>query len=1399
MKIELLPLLQRFQGWRLWTMLAIGHVLVVELTVSVMDWLLKGEVTADYLLTGLVALAIVAPPVLMLMAYLLRELTRQQRTSLDSLRTNEQQLRTILENVDAYIYLKDTQGRYLFANRPVRELWGVELGEIVGFGDEKFFDAATAARIRRNDRRVLDEGLSLRIEETNSLPLSGRTMIYQSTKLPLRGEDGRIYALCGISTDISARKEAEQALAERETQLRTLIEAVPDSIQFKDGEGRWLVANSVCLRLFGLEGRSWEGLSDTEIGHRYPHLTDGLAACTASDTMAWASGATLYRTEECVVDNQGGAIHFDVIKVPLFDEQHQRRAMVVIGRDISARKRAETALLESRNLLQTVIDTVPLRVFWKDLNLRYLGCNPAFARDAGKTHPGELIGQDDFGMAWADQAGLYREDDHRIIESGIAKLDYEEPQTTPDGREIWLRTSKVPLRNSDNEVIGVLGIYEDITQSRRLAQSLHQREQYQRALLDNFPFMVWLKDEQSRFLAVNQAFAVGFGWPSPPSLIGRNDLDIAPLDLAEAYRADDRVVLESGRPRQVEEQIEINGRRVWFETYKSPVSIEGRIIGTVGFARDITDRKRVEEHLNIAAEVSQILFWELDFLTGQLHYDHTRLPILGMEVDAGLDTLIRWIESVHPEDRGDFLARVEQAVQPDGDPIFDYEYRIANKAGHYLWIHTRARVIQRGSAGQPILAVGTTMNIMARKQSEEAIRISEEHARNLANMLRLMCDNVQDMIWAKDLEGRYLFTNKAICEQLLNATDTEEPIGKTDLFFAQRERDSHPEAPQWHSFGELCQDSDAITLQRGKASIFEESGNIRGHLLVLEVHKSPFLNERGELIGTVGSGRDITERKRMDAELERHRRHLEELVEQRTSALLQTEARASHILHSSADGLYGIDAKGYITFINPAACKMLGYQAQQVIGRSAHTIFHHRRADGSDYPVEDCHCHNAMHSGQEVRVDDEVFWHADGHSIPVMYAVHPMPRNDQSLGAVISFVDMSVQRAAAQAREQALIAAEHLVRTRSEFLANMSHEIRTPLNGVLGFAEIGYRNYRNSDKARHAFEKILGSGKLLLGVINEILDFSKIEAGKLGIEQTEVVLAEVIDHAVEIVRERARAKALELRLQLAPDLPRTCLGDPLRIGQILLNLLSNAVKFTEAGRIGLSVSLDGDRLLFQVTDTGIGMSEGQLEQLFNPFQQGDGSTTRRFGGTGLGLAISKRLLDLMGGETQVESRPGFGSRFAFWLPYVQVAMDGPPSQSSEPEKIDKPLAGLTILVAEDDEINQMVLKENLSEDGARVVMVANGREAIERLIQDGYRTYDLVLMDVQMPEMDGYEATRRILELAPDLPIIGQTAHAFTEEREKCFAAGMVGHIAKPLDPEALVRLIREQLPSSKS
>jgi CheY-like chemotaxis protein/anti-sigma regulatory factor (Ser/Thr protein kinase) len=337
-----------------------------------------------------------------------------------------------------------------------------------------------------------------------------------------------------------------------------------------------------------------------------------------------------------------------------------------------------------------------------------------------------------------------------------------------------------------------------------------------------------------------------------------------------------------------------------------------------------------------------------------------------------------------------------------------------------------------------------------------------------------------------------------------------------------------------------------------------------------------------------------------------------------------------------------------------------------------------------------------------------------------------------------------------------------------------------------------------ADPALHAiFEKITTSGRHLLGVINDILDSSKLDAGMLSVESAALRPQQLAEDAVNLLAERASAKGLQL-CWTSHDAPDWVLGDALRISQVLINLLSNAVKFTERGSVTLTLLAQDERLSFAISDTGIGMDAHALARVFNPFEQADSSTTRRFGGTGLGLSISRQLARLMGGDIVVHSAPGQGSTFTFTLPLR--AAEGP---ATAPAAVSLPagqhrLAGLRVLVADDVDINREILEGLLDVEGASVVCAADGQQALELVQAAGATPFDVVLMDVQMPVMDGLEATRRLHDIAPDLPVIALTAHALLEERQRCTEAGMREHVSKPFEACQVVEAVLRHVPAHR-
>ena len=766
------------------------------------------------------------------------------------------------------------------------------------------------------------------------------------------------------------------------------------------------------------------------------------------------------------------------------------------------------------------------------------------------------------------------------------------------------------------------------------------------------------------------------------------------------------------------------------------------------------------------------------------------------------------------------------------------------------------------------------------------LKHAQEDVERASRRSQTLLQAASDGVHVLDLQGRVREVNEAFCTLL--GYSRAELLGM--------------EVAQWDanlSRDELMQSLHSLGEQK---VTFETRHRCRdGRLLDVEISSIGVEVDGEKLIHC--SARDITARKRAE------------------QAMRETADVFQKMFHASPAGIAMADlSDGRFTEVNDTFAATLGYTPQDFVGRNGQELglwvdLAQRREFFATLQAGGSVCNMEAAWSSKLGMDMDLLLSAEpmeAAGVPHVLVFIMDITHQKEAQRALTLYGQQMEEMVAERTEELQLArqeAERLAQTKSEFLANMSHEIRTPLNAVMGLAQLGKRQ-SGSGKAGEHFHRILDAGKLLLGIVNDILDFSKMEAGKLKLEDGRVVLAELIDQVVDLIAPQAQERQQAFQLEEAPALPIAFRGDALRLTQILVNLLNNAIKFTDAeGCITLAVAREGETLRFRVRDTGIGMTGDHLARLFQPFEQADGSTTRRFGGTGLGLSICKRLTDLMGGDIHAASEPGRGSEFTVRLPLVALAAGTPPAASGKvalvgfadgeldslfaslaqvsavrvvpgtpipadadlvvaqaaaaltpwggselqaakargqalgvstaagqhdaplPWLLDVPLLqrplrarqierllraaaapaatavptagprlqGMRILAAEDNEVNRAVLEEMLTVEGALLTCEENGRLAVERLQQEGPGAWAIMLTDIQMPEMDGYETARRLHAIDPGLPVIGLTAHALAEERARCQAAGMVEHVAKPFDMDelvaALLRHARQQTP----
>jgi PAS domain S-box-containing protein len=899
--------------------------------------------------------------------------------------------------------------------------------------------------------------------------------------------------------------------------------------------------------------------------------------------------------------------------------------------------------------------------------------------------------------------------------------------------------------------------HENITQEKQLAAAFHDSEKRFRLLFDRHSaVMLLIEPITGRIQDANIAAGTFYGY-SQDDLRKMNISDVNCLTPAEIV-VEMQQARDEGRNCFVFPHRLADGNVRTVEVHSTPISSHGVTL-LFSIIHDITDRLRAEEEirnnsawLTALKERSPIGIMVASIDRVIIDTNSSFCNMFGYCPEELVGQTVR---SIHVSEAAslDFSKRYYHLIQ-NGQQVHA-EFQFQRKNGEIFWADIAGQAIMPGD-----LAMGTIW----------ILQDISEHRKLQLELLRLTCEqgavldasSVGITMVKKRIQ---IWSNRAMGE-IFGYSLTEMANRSTQTFYSS--------VQEFERYGKEIHRRFAEGLDyRNELEMRHKSGALIWIRLQGKVLDPLQIDE-----GSVWIFEDISKYKALEAQ------RLEQ-----ESLLRRSEAKFSKIFSTTPD-LIAISLKenGQFLEVNDAFERITGFTREETIGHTFLELSGWEFIEDQQRLLENLADHKRLvnYHTRFRRMNREVF--------PVSLSLEQAEINGAEC-LIICARDITDQERAQEELRRSKAAAEAACHAKSEFLANMSHEIRTPLNAIIGFGDLIMQT-ELSLQQRNYLVKMNASARLLLGLINDILDISKVEAGMLTLEQVAFALPECLEKIADVIAVQAHAKGLEFRSQIAFDVPDYVTGDPFRLRQILLNLLGNAVKFTESGKVELAVtkaeSDQSDQLIlhFRASDTGIGLSEAQCHSIFESFAQGDSSTTRTYGGTGLGLAISKQLVELMGGAITVESEPGRGSVFSFTAKFARAS--GVVNTSTIPAHFDlRSLHGALVLVVEDNLINQEVAQLQLRRCGLQVMMAANGREALTMVAQS-VKPFDLILMDIQMPEMDGYEVTRRLREQwgQEELPIIALTAHALFEEQEKCRIAGMNDHLAKPIDIAALHRVL---------
>jgi PAS domain S-box-containing protein len=1026
----------------------------------------------------------------------------------------------------------------------------------------------------------------------------------------------------------------------------------------------------------------------------------------------------------------------------------------------------------------------------------------------------KMLGREPATLIDTDLATLLSEEErHRPAESFAAlvsgRIDeaYNEYRIAlPDGRVRHLAVSA--RRIAWNGRAATLGVFHDISRQRAAMAALRGSEERYRTMVESLNEGVMIFDAQARLKGVNQAAQRLLGATFDPmrrNLVSDwNSIDVD----GHAMSADEipiAVVLATGKPvRHAMLGMRATGDAVtWLDVNCEPLrdAHSGAVTGAVLSMTDVTEARRVAQALTVSESTNRTLmdaladgvFVAQDFrfvyanrlLLEQLGYEHDEFVGLPFERVIAPDLLALWNE------------RFRGRVGTGAEPVRTYEVQFLRKDGSVVEFELVANrtMFQNGPA-----VLGVLRGIAERKRAAAEL---ERHRDRLEELVHERTRELEAAVAARIQSENFAQTMTDHQPTLLAYIDRERRVqfaNRAWLNWFGKTRDEVLGRDGFESVGEaMLQPAEDVIAKvlRGEAmGAPAEMRGAEGRVGNFWIYRLPDIVD-GDIRGYFFIATDVTEMRRSE-------RRLQEL----NTKLIQAESFTRGIADHLPVRVAYWDSEQRCRFANRVYCEWFGKSLDQVLGKTNEEIF------GEEQSPERLAFSQAALAGAPQKFESEEVG-ADGRV--GIWEVQYIP--DIQRGEVRGFFKLASEITASK-RAQAdlqtlnleLVAARDLAedaaQAKSAFLANMSHEIRTPMNVIIGLTHLMLRDAHEPTTADR-LAKVGDAAMHLLDIINDILDLSKIDAGKLVLAPVDFSVDALLARATALVTDGARRKGLALTVDRG-DLPQALHGDALRLSQVLVNLLSNAVKFTARGSVVLRCDVLAQSgtewtIRFAVRDTGVGISAEAQERLFSPFEQADGSTTRRFGGTGLGLSIARELAQLMGGAIGVDSEPGRGSEFWFTAKlqagraqeYTAPSPRAEAASGDVEHMLKQRHRGARVLIADDNRINQELATELLRLVDLQVEVADNGRIAVDMARRGAY---DLILMDMQMPEMDGLEATR-LIRMVPELdatPIVAMTASAFGADRDACLAAGMNDHLGKPVNPAALYEKMLRWLDESR-